>query len=91
MRRLIWSPDAINDLIDIERYIAEFNPAAARRFFIRIQACAQGLVEFPEKGRPIGRGRRELTLVRPYVIRYIAVDSEVRVLSIRHSAMRPER
>jgi len=29
MRRLIWSPDALGDLVDIQSYLAEFNPATA--------------------------------------------------------------
>jgi plasmid stabilization system protein ParE len=90
MRRLIWSPDALGDLVDIQSYLAEFNPAAAARFFIRLKASGDSLAEFADRGRSIGRGRRELVIVKPYVIRYIVLDAEVRILSIRHSARRLE-
>ncbi len=91
MRRLIWSPDALRDLIDIQNYLAEFNPAAAARFFMRLKAAGDSLAEFSDRGRPIGRGRRELVIVKPYVIRYVVLKAEVRVLSIRHSARKPQR
>jgi len=90
MRRLIWSPDALRDLIDIQSYLAEFNPAAAARFFVRLKAAGDSLAEFSDRGGSIGRGRRELVIVKPYVIRYIVLDDEVRILSIRHSGLRPQ-
>ncbi|WP_339931787.1 type II toxin-antitoxin system RelE/ParE family toxin [uncultured Brevundimonas sp.] len=90
MRRLIWSPGARDDLIDIQTYIAGFNPAAASRFFTRLTTAGKSLLELPDRGRPIGNGRRELTVVPPYLIRYVVLDAEVRILSVRHVARRRE-
>ena len=90
MRRLIWSPGALDDLIGIQTYIAGFNPAAARRFFVRLRAAGMSLIDFPDRGRPVGNGRRELTIVRPYLIRYVVVGGAVRILSVRHAARRRE-
>jgi len=90
MRRLIWSPDALNDLIDIQQYLSGFNPAAAARFFIRLKAAGESLADYPDRGRPIGRGRRELVIVRPYIIRYVVLSDEVRIMTVRHSAMKPK-
>lgn len=90
MRRLIWAPKALDDLIDIQAYLNEFNPSAGRRFFMMLKAAGDSLDAFPDRGRPIGGGRRELTIIRPYVIRYRVADTEVRILSIRHAARRPE-
>lgn len=90
MRRLIWAPRALVDLVEIQVYLNGFNPSAARRFFMMLKAAGDSLGSFPERGRPIGNGRRELTIIRPYVIRYRVTDEDVRILSIRHGAQRTE-
>ncbi|MFN4296383.1 MAG: type II toxin-antitoxin system RelE/ParE family toxin [Brevundimonas sp.] len=90
MRRLIWAPRALVDLIEIQVYLNGFNPSAARRFFIMLKAAGDSLNAFPERGRPIGKGRRELTIIPPYVIRYRVTDVDVRILSVRHGARRPK-
>ena len=90
MRRLIWSTDAIDDLGAIRSYIAETNPPAASRVAAALVDAANGLVAFPNRGRPIRSGVRELTTVSPYVIRYVVLPDEIRIAFIRHSARRPE-
>lgn len=90
MRRLIWSTDAIGDLRAIRSYIADTNPAAASRMAAALMGAANGLTTFPDRGRPVRPGVRELTTVRPYVIRYAVLAEEVRVTGIRHTARRPE-
>ena len=90
MRRLIWSTDAIGDLRAIRSYIAETNPAAASRVAAALMRAANGLAAFPERARAVRPGVRELTTVRPYVIRYAVLAEEVRITGIRHSARRPE-
>ena len=47
---------------------------------------ADSLAEFPDRGRDVGDGRREMTTVRPYVLRYRVEDERVIVLRIRHGA-----
>ena len=90
MRRLIWSTDAIDDLGAIRSYIAQANPPAASRVAAALVNAANGLVTFPNRGRPIRSSVRELTTVPPYVIRYVVLPDEVRIVFIRHSARRPE-
>jgi len=90
MRRLIWSTDAIDDLGAIGRYIAEFNPPAATRTANALVKAANGLTVFPDRGRLVRPGVRELATVQPYVIRYVVLPDEVRIAFIRHSARRPE-
>ena len=90
MRRLIWSTDAIDDLRAIRTYIAQTNPTAASRVAARLVNAANGLVAFSNRGRPVRSGVRELTTVPPYVIRYVVLPDEVRIVFIRHGARRPE-
>lgn len=91
MRVVVWTDQALTDLEDISLYIADFNPAAAARFFIRLKAAAESLAQFSDRGRPAVHGTRELTLVKPYLIRYSIGLDQVEVLTIRHSARKPER
>lgn len=90
MRRIVWSDQALDDLDEIRRYIADFNPQAAIRFFIRLQAAGESLSEFPGRGRLQSSGLRELLAVKPYVIRYVVEPTEVLIITVRHSARRPQ-
>lgn len=72
-------------------YIAADNPKAAARYRDRVLKATFDLAEFPERGRLVLPWVRELTLIRPYIIQYAVVGDEVRVLSVRHSARRPQR
>lgn len=85
-----WTEAALTDLERIRSYIGHFNPSAARRMAARLIEAANSLDSFPERGRSIGRGRRELTVVWPYVIRYRIADEHVVILRVRHGAQAPE-
>ncbi|MBS0504445.1 MAG: type II toxin-antitoxin system RelE/ParE family toxin [Proteobacteria bacterium] len=86
MRKIIWTDEAVANLDAIVAYIAEFNPAAARRLAARLIELADGLAEFSERGRDVGFGRREMTIIRPYILRYRVDPDRVLILRIRHSA-----
>ncbi len=88
--RVIWSDQALDDLEEIGRYIAGFNPAAAVRLLIRLRAAGESLRDFPDRGRPAFVGTRELTSMSPYVIRYWVEADEVVIVRVRHGARRPE-
>jgi addiction module RelE/StbE family toxin len=90
MRRLIWSTDAIDDLKAIRSYIEATNPPAASRVAMALVDAANSLVAFPDRGRAVRSGVRELTTVRPYVIRYVVLPDEVRIAFIRHGALNPK-
>jgi plasmid stabilization system protein ParE len=83
---VIFAPAAVADLVFIRGYIGRFNPAAARRMADRIKVAAISLADFPERGRPIGGNRRELSVVPPYVIRYRIKGRTVQILRIWHGA-----
>jgi toxin ParE1/3/4 len=61
---IIWSPEAIEDLISLRAYIAEESPAAAKRIVLRILHDVERMLpDNPHLGRP-GRvsGTRELVI-----------------------------
>ena len=89
MRRVIWSDGAVDSLEEITNYVRTFNPAAAAHLEARLAEAADGLAILPARGRPVRPHVRELTTVRPYILRYTVLDAEVRILTIRHSARRP--
>lgn len=88
---IVWSPEAIEDLVSLRAYIAEDNPAAARRIVLRIiQVIELLLPENPHSGRP-GRvpGTRELIIPRtPYVVPYRVQRDTLQILRIYNSARR---
>lgn len=85
-RKIVWTDEAVGHLEAIVAYISAFNPATASRFGERLIAVADSLAEFPDRGRDAGDGRREMTTVRPYVLRYRVEADRVIILRIRHSA-----
>jgi toxin ParE1/3/4 len=70
---IVWSPEAIQDLLSLRAYIAEESPAGARRIGLRIVHDVEDLLpDNPQMGRP-GRvpGTRELVISQPpYIVPY---------------------
>jgi toxin ParE1/3/4 len=71
--KIVWSPEAIQDLISLRAYIAEESPVGARRIVLRILHGVEHLLpDNPQMGRP-GRvpGTRELVIPQiPYIVPY---------------------
>ena len=86
VRRIIWSEPARNDLQSIRAYIGQFNPSAAQRMAERLLAAAEGLAEHAERGRPLAKSHRELTVIWPYLILYRIEGDDVFILRVRHGA-----
>jgi len=83
--RLVWSENAIADLLSIHRYIAGRNPAAAQKAMRVISAAALQLEQFPELGRPASEsGSRLLQVPRlPYLLPYrIMNDGVIEILAV---------
>jgi toxin ParE1/3/4 len=89
--RLVWSFEAIEDLIPLRAYIAEESPAGAPRVVSRILHAVEDLLpQHPHMGRP-GRvpGTRELVIPRtPYVVPYRVQRQTIQILRVYHSARR---
>lgn len=88
---ILWSPQAIEDLISLRAYIAEESPAGARRIVLRILHDVEHLLpDNPSMGRA-GRlpGTRELVIPRtPYIVPYRVVGETIQILRVYHSARR---
>jgi toxin ParE1/3/4 len=87
----VWSPEAIADLEALRAYIAQDDPAAARRVVLHIIHNVETLLpDNPEIGRP-GRvpGTRELVIPRtPFIVPYRLVGRTIQVLRVFHGARR---
>jgi addiction module RelE/StbE family toxin len=90
VRRITWAAEARANLLGIRSYIAHFNPPAAQRLAARLVQAAESLMDFPERGRRVTSRIRELTIVRPYIIRYRVDEGRVVILRIRHGARQPD-
>ena len=84
MAQISWSVQASLQLAAIVDYIEQFDPDAARRLGDRLIDVAESLRQFPDRGRPISHGRREMVTVRPYVLRYEHDGGSGVVLGSRH-------
>jgi len=87
---VVWTATALADIASIFGYVRRFNPHVATRLVSILRQTGDSLATFPERGRLTGAGRRELLIVRPYVIRYRIDGSRVLILRIRHGHQEPE-
>ena len=92
---VVWSPEAIEDLMSLRAYIADMDPAAARRIVLHIIRTVESLLpDNPQIGRP-GRvpGTRELVIQKTsYVVPYRIENATLQILRVYHGARRwPQR
>ena len=92
--RLVWSPEALQDLADIRAFISQDNPNAAKAVVARIvRHVGAQLPDNPESGRS-GRvpGTCELVIANsPFVVPYRVRGEYIDVLRVYHaSRMWPE-
>jgi toxin ParE1/3/4 len=84
--KIVWTDEAIEHLEAIVTYVSVYDPAAAERLGGRLIELADSLAEFPSRGRDAGDGKREMTTVWPYVLRYRVEGERVIILRLRHGA-----
>ena len=86
--RVLWSEEAIENLDDIEHYVAQHDALAAYRVVNTIYDYTnRQLSQYPELGRQ-GRvaGTRELVIpALPYIAAYRQLDREVQVVAVLHA------
>lgn len=86
MLPIVWLNGALADLSDIVSFIAEENPAAARRLKARLASAPIPLSEHPYL-YPAGRvpGTRELVAHPNYLIVYRVTATRVEIVSVVHT------
>jgi toxin ParE1/3/4 len=88
---IVWSPEAVADLVAIRAYVEQDNPAAAQRLALHILHNVETLLpNSPGMGRP-GRvpGTRELVVPgTPFIVPYRLLGNAIHVLRVFHSARR---
>jgi toxin ParE1/3/4 len=88
---IVWSPEAIQDLVSLRAYIAQESPAGAKRTVLRVVEVVENLLpDNPHIGRP-GRvpGTRELVIPQtPYIVPYRVRGEAVQILRVYHGARR---
>lgn len=88
---ILWSPEAIEDLILLRAYIAQDDPAAARAVVLHIiHNIEQLLPDNPQMGRS-GRvpGTRELVIPKtPFIVPYRLQRNAIQILRVYHGARR---
>jgi len=66
--------------------VGGFSPPASQRLAARLITAGENLATFPHRGTPISDGRRQLSTVAPYLIRYRVLEGKVIILEVRHGA-----
>lgn len=81
----------MQDLADILDFYSErAGTIVAQRFLAEFERVAELLVEHPGFGTPTAKGRRAFPLrIFPYTVVYRQLDSDTRILIVRHRHRKP--
>lgn len=90
MAKVVWTDQAIADVVHIVAWISAERPRVAVRIAEKLFRAGYSLDQFPERGRTTSLGRRELIVMAPYLIRYRVENDQVTILEVRHAARKPE-
>lgn len=85
-RRIVLTPEALSDIVEIAAYIARHDPAAADRLLIRLETKTRLLSPNPQLGRPYGlRPGIRLSSSGNYLIAYRLLEDGIEVLRYLHT------
>jgi toxin ParE1/3/4 len=86
--KLIYSAEAVQDLIRLRAFIAEKNPTAAERIAKELVARIDQLCQFPEMGRNVVNAPTPNTIqdfvLSNYIVRYVHHSNAISILRIWH-------
>ena len=86
--RIVWSPQAREDLISLFTYVTEDNLQAAKKLRDLILSKVELLTNMPHLGRP-GRvpGTKELVIDNtPYIIPYRCINDCLEIVRVFHGS-----
>lgn len=86
--QIVWTGQAISDLEEIEQYIEQERPSAARRVAAQLVSSVEHLAEFPQLGKPGPRPEMRSLVIPPYVISYRVRSRHLEILSVWHGRRR---
>ena len=95
MAKVVWLPEALQDVTRLYGFLADKSPQAARKAAERIVYAARQIEQYPDLGQPMDDGVRRQIFIHfgagAYVIRYRS-DNEQNVVILRvwHSRERRE-
>lgn len=85
--KLVYSQEALQDLVRLRQFIAEHHPAAAQRIARELVVKIENLRLFPEMGRAVALSPtsniRDL-MVGSYQVRYVYQPHSLTILRIWH-------
>jgi toxin ParE1/3/4 len=89
MHRILWSEEADADLDTIYEWMAsEADPETALRYMLRIEAAAEKLADFPNRGSPRDEIRprlRSVPFARSVTIFYTVGEDQVLIVHVIHA------
>jgi len=85
MLKIFWTKESLQNLIEIESYIARDNPIAAEKFINKLVELAESLTKNQERGRVVPEFSisqiREL-LYKNYRMVYITKKRRIEILTV---------
>lgn len=94
MAKVVWLPEALQDVTRLYDFLADKSPEAARKAADRIGYSARQLEQYPDLGQPMGDDARRQIFIHfgagTYVIRYRR-DNEKNVVIVRVWHSREQR
>jgi toxin ParE1/3/4 len=86
--RLVYSQEAVTDLVRLRAFIANNDPTAAARIAADLVARIDGLCAFPEMGRSVPQAPEPDSIrdfiFSKYVVRYAVRGTAIVILRIWH-------
>ena len=88
MRPVVWSRRAARNMMSIRRYIAQFNPEAAKSTAKRVLESVRAVADHPQIGRAgcDGRSRQFSVPGTPYILVYAIRDRTLEIIAVLHGA-----
>jgi toxin ParE1/3/4 len=86
--KIIWTAQALQDLLLVREHIQSDNKVAAARIANRLRVAAKRLAAHPEMGRPgrVGATRELVIPGTPYLLPYRVREGKVEILAVIHCA-----